>query len=197
MYSLFFTIHKGDSLWPHGLCSPWNFPGQNTGLHSLPLLQGVLPTQGSNPGLLHYRQILYRLIHKRSARILVWVAYPLIPVDLSNARMKLGPSALQVDSLHWAIREALQFIVPKLGFPFPELGYERRKPVSAKLDWALMLGMPSIIFFQLSHLIHTEVPIRQDSEWTNWRSGLMSWCGFSLLFMVNSGRHSKSPWKGN
>ena len=33
-------------------------------------------TQGSNPGLLHCRQILYQLCHKGSPRILEWVAYP-------------------------------------------------------------------------------------------------------------------------
>ena len=37
-----------DSLQPHGLYSPWNSPGQNTGVGSLPLLQGIFPTQGSN-----------------------------------------------------------------------------------------------------------------------------------------------------
>ena len=31
----------------------WNSPGQNTGVGSLPLLQGIFPTQGSNPGRLH------------------------------------------------------------------------------------------------------------------------------------------------
>ena len=39
-------------LWPQGLYSPWNSPGQNTGVGSLSLLQGIFPTQGSNPGLL-------------------------------------------------------------------------------------------------------------------------------------------------
>ena len=34
-----------NSLWPHGLYSPWNSPGQNTGVGSLSLLQGVFPTQ--------------------------------------------------------------------------------------------------------------------------------------------------------
>ena len=34
-----------DSLQPHGLYSPGNFSGQNTGLGSLPLLQGIIPTQ--------------------------------------------------------------------------------------------------------------------------------------------------------
>ena len=55
---------------------PWNSPGQNTGVGSLALLQGMFPTQGSNPGLPHCRQILYQLSHKGSQRILEWVAYP-------------------------------------------------------------------------------------------------------------------------
>ena len=36
---------------PHGLYSPWNSLGQNTGVGSLSLLQGIFPTQGLNPGL--------------------------------------------------------------------------------------------------------------------------------------------------
>ena len=48
----------------HGLYSPWNFPGQNTGVGSLSLLQGIFPTQGSNPGFLLCRRILYQLSHK-------------------------------------------------------------------------------------------------------------------------------------
>ena len=39
--------------------SPWNSPGQNTGVGSLSLLQGIFPTQESNSGLLYCRQILY------------------------------------------------------------------------------------------------------------------------------------------
>ena len=53
-----------DSLRPHGLYSPWNSPGQNTGVGSLSLLQGIFPTQGSNPCLPHCRRILYQLSHK-------------------------------------------------------------------------------------------------------------------------------------
>ena len=60
----------------HGLYSPWNSPGQNTEVGSLSLLQGICPTQGSNPGLPHCRRILYQLSHKGSPRILEWVAYP-------------------------------------------------------------------------------------------------------------------------
>ena len=55
-----------DSLRPHGLYSPWNSPGQNTGVGNCPLLQGIFPTQGLNPGLLHCRWIFYQLSHQRS-----------------------------------------------------------------------------------------------------------------------------------
>ena len=52
-----------DSLWPHGLWSPWNSPGQNIGVGSHSLLQGLFPIQALNPGLPHCRQILYQLNH--------------------------------------------------------------------------------------------------------------------------------------
>ena len=49
-----------DSLQHHGLYSPWNSPGQNTGVGSLSLLHGIFPTQGSNPGFPHCGWILYQ-----------------------------------------------------------------------------------------------------------------------------------------
>ena len=51
---------------PISLYSPWNSSGKNTGVGSLSLLQGIFPTQGSNPGLPHCRQILYQLSHQGS-----------------------------------------------------------------------------------------------------------------------------------
>ena len=59
-----------NSLQPHGLHSPWTSSGQNTGVGSLSLLQGIFPTQGSNPGLPHCRRILYQLSHKGSPLLL-------------------------------------------------------------------------------------------------------------------------------
>ena len=58
-----------NSLWPHEsqnarLLCPWDFPGKNTGVGCYFLFQGFFPTQGSNPGLLHCRQILCRLSHQ-------------------------------------------------------------------------------------------------------------------------------------
>ena len=38
-----------DSVRPHGLYIPWHSPGQNTGVGSYSLLQGIFPTQGPRP----------------------------------------------------------------------------------------------------------------------------------------------------
>ena len=65
-----------NSLQSHGLYSPFNSPGQNTGVGRLSLLQGISPTQGLNPGLPQCKQILYQLSHKGSPGILEWAAYP-------------------------------------------------------------------------------------------------------------------------
>ena len=70
------VAQSSPTLQPHGLYSPWNYPGQNTGVGSLSLLQGNFRTQGLNPGLLHYKWILYQLGHQESPRILEWIAYP-------------------------------------------------------------------------------------------------------------------------
>ena len=51
-------------------------PGKNTGVGCHVLLQVIFPTQGSNPGLPHCRQILNHLSHQGGPRILEWVAYP-------------------------------------------------------------------------------------------------------------------------
>ena len=50
--------------------------GKNTKVGCHALLQGIFPTQGSNPGLPHFRRILNQLSHKGSLRILEWVAHP-------------------------------------------------------------------------------------------------------------------------
>ena len=57
-----------NSLWPRGLYSPWNSSSQNTEMSSLSLLQGIFPTQVSDPGLPHCRQILYQLSHQGSPK---------------------------------------------------------------------------------------------------------------------------------
>ena len=49
--------------------NPWNSQGQNTEVGSCSLLQRIFPTQGSNPGLQHCRQILYQLSHQESPEL--------------------------------------------------------------------------------------------------------------------------------
>ena len=55
-----------DSLQSYSLYSLWTSPSRNTGVGSLFLLQGIFPTQGWSPGLLHCRRTLYQLTHKGS-----------------------------------------------------------------------------------------------------------------------------------
>ena len=63
------------SLWPHGLYSPWNSPGKNTGVGRYSIMQGIFPTQGLNAGLPHCRWVLYQLSHQENP-IPEWLAYP-------------------------------------------------------------------------------------------------------------------------
>ena len=94
------------SLRPHGLHSPWNSPGQNTGMGSLFLFQGIFPTQGSNPGLPHSGQIPYQLSHKGSPRTQEWSAYP-FSSGLSRRRNQTGVSCIAGRFFtSWAVREA-------------------------------------------------------------------------------------------
>ena len=60
---------------------------------SLSLLQGIFPTQGSNPGLPHCWQILYQLSHKGSPRILEWIVYPFFSGS-SQPRNQTGVSCI-------------------------------------------------------------------------------------------------------
>ena len=69
------VIQSCPTLWSHRLDSPWNYPGQNTGVGSCSLLQGIIPTQILNPGLLHCRWILYQLNHQGSPSTLKWGIY--------------------------------------------------------------------------------------------------------------------------
>ena len=87
------------------LCSPWSSPVQNTAMGGLSLLQGIFPNQGSNPGLLHCRWILYHLSHQGSPRILERVAYP-FSSGSSQPRNWTGVFCIAAGFFtNWAIRE--------------------------------------------------------------------------------------------
>ena len=76
--SMYMYISEGRSvvsysLRPHGLYSPWTSPGQNTEVGGLSLLQGLFPTQESNPGLPHCSWILYQLSQKGSPYMYIYM----------------------------------------------------------------------------------------------------------------------------
>ena len=72
---------------PPGYCLHGIFQAKVVEWVTIPLLQGIFPTQGLNPSLPYCRQncrqILYHLSHQGSPRILEWVAYP-SPGDLPD-----------------------------------------------------------------------------------------------------------------
>ena len=91
-----------DFLWPHRLYSPWNSLGQNTGVGSLSLLQGIFPIQVSR----NCRQILYQLCHKGTLRILEWGTYS-FSSGSSQPRNQTGVSCIAGGFFtSWATREA-------------------------------------------------------------------------------------------
>ena len=120
-----------DSLWPHGLYSPWNSPGQNTGMGSLSLLQRIFPTQGLNPGLQHCRWIFLPAESQGRPRILEWVAYPFSSRS-SQPRNRTRVSCIAGRFFtNWAMREALisikwhllrtKYLLPSLVLMSPQI----------------------------------------------------------------------------
>ena len=106
-----------DSFRPHGLYSSWNSLGQNILVGSLSLLQGIFPTQGSDPGLPKCRQILHQLSLKGSPRILEWVVYP-FSRGSSQPRNPPGISRFVGGFFtNWAIREAQSSVTPVISTP--------------------------------------------------------------------------------
>ena len=100
-------------LCPTLFTTSWNSPGQNTEVGSHSFLQGILPTQGWNPGLPLCRQILYQLSHQGSPRILEWVAY-LFSRGSSWPRNWTGVSCIAGRFFtYWATREAQRKAMPK------------------------------------------------------------------------------------
>ena len=100
------------SLWPHELYTPWTSPGQNTGVGSHSLLQGIFPTQGLNPGLPHFRQIFYQLSHQESPGF--WPSFPtpvLLPGKSLGWRSLVGCSPWsreESDTTEWLHFPALE-----------------------------------------------------------------------------------------
>ena len=100
------TLYDPMDCSPPGSSVHGDSPGKNTGVGCHALLQGILPNQGSKPGLPHCRQILYCLSHQGNPRILEWVAYPFVR-GTSQPRNWTGVSCIAGRFLtSWATREA-------------------------------------------------------------------------------------------
>ena len=158
-FSLIYMLCCADSLsYVWLFATPWTLPGssvygdslgQNTGVGCHALLQGLFPTQGSNPGLLHCRWwVLYRLSHQRNPRILEWVTYP-----FSRKWKSLTP--VQLFATLWTVAcqapLSMEFSRPEYwnGLPFPSPGHLPKlgiKPESPALQIDSLPGKPSLIF---------------------------------------------------
>ena len=105
------------------LCDPWTaayqaplsigFSRQEYWVRCHFLLQGILLTQGLNPGLLHCRQMLYRLSHQKSPRskrlLISWLQSPsaviLEPTKIKSATVSLFPHLFALkwwDRMPWS-----------------------------------------------------------------------------------------------
>ena len=83
-------------------------PGQNIGVGSLSLLQGIFPTQGSNPGLPHCRRILYQLSHREAQEY--WGEQPVpSPAETQESNRGLLHCRQILPQLNYHSRERSQF----------------------------------------------------------------------------------------
>ena len=164
--------------------SPWNSPGQDTGTGSPSLLQGVFPTQGSHPGLLHHRQILYQLSHKESPRILEWVAYP-FSSGSSWPRNRTRVSCIAGRFFtNWAIREDLWIW---------ELD---RKEGWALKNWGFWTVVLEKTFESLWDSKIKSVNPKGNHPWMNihWKHWCWSWSSNTLATWYEEPTHRKRLW---
>ena len=81
-----------DSLRLHGLHSPWNSPGQNTGVGSLSLLQGIFPTQESNPRVPHCRRFFISWATRDPVGPAKWQSPWTLPTSLEESPSRFAGS---------------------------------------------------------------------------------------------------------
>ena len=80
------------------LLCPWNSPGKNTGVGSCSLLQGIFPTQGSNPGPPHCRGVLYHLSPREAPN------YNELPLCIHQTLPSVGNDVKQLGLSHTIVR---------------------------------------------------------------------------------------------
>ena len=142
---------------------------------SLSLLQGIFPTQGSSPGLLHCKQILYQLSHQGSPRILEWVAYP-----FSSGTSWPG-NTTRVSCVggrfftNWAIREAQE----KVSQLCPTLWPHGLSPARLLCPWDSPGNNTGVGGYSL--LQGTSIQDETKSGWWSWSMKICSRWVLNLL----------------
>ena len=74
----------------------WDFPGKRTGVDFHFLLQGIFPTQGSNPGPSYFRQMIYLLGHQGTPEYIMQNA------KLEEAQAGIKISGRNINNLRYA-----------------------------------------------------------------------------------------------
>ena len=152
-----------NSLQPHGLYSPWNSPGQNTGVGSLSLLQGIFPTQGLNSGLLHCRRILYQLSHKvlKKMQQYALILCPERAIFLSSVVPRLPTHTFVILLFTWTTLHLLviifAYIKSKIRF------HKGRQEASAHSD-NIYNGKMCVKYVNLSICLNSHLHIKDSIE---------------------------------
>ena len=147
----------------------WNSPGHNTGVGSHSLLQGIFPTEGSNPGLPHCRWILYQLSHKGSPYNLKFIPFG-HPSPIFFHSPSLTTPSLNLQAQFWRVRRV--FVL--------------NRHIS-EIRWYLSLILLSIMPSRLMILWRTGFPF---FFFLSWMTGFfLSWwfqCVYMYIFSIHS-----------
>ena len=140
-----------NSLQPYGIPQ-----AQNTGVGSLSLLQGIFPTQGSNPGLPHRRQILYQLSYQRS------------PIT-KNTTQQNSDSDLTEKSKAFQTSKRIQhhqtsFTINAKGTPLSRKHKRRKRPTENKPQTIKKMVIGSYILIITLNVNGINVPTK-DIDW--------------------------------
>ena len=140
---------------PHGLSParllcPWNSPGENTGVGSHSLLQGLFLTPGSSLHLLYSRWILYHLSHQGSPPNISRRCFLLCHAFQDTFLCFLLKSHIQQELSQWTEESLWQF----LDFTFPKQSLPKRLSCLC----SMRLSRPFLTLFQESPQLQLDLP---------------------------------------
>ena len=141
------TLCDPSGLKPARLLYPWDFPGQNTGVGSLSLLQGTqgFPTQGLNPGLPRCRHILHCLNHQGS------------PKNTGMGHLIFLQQIFPTQELNWGLLHCRQML-----YQPSYQGSPNSRPLS-RWCYPAIHPLPSLLLHSIVPSIRG--PSSSDSEW--------------------------------